>query len=93
MGAEMGDFLKFETMITPIIIQILFWLGVLISVAAGIVILIAGGDNSVLVGLGFIILGPVLTRIYAEVLIVFFRINDHLRHIDYHTQPGVAPPG
>ena len=33
----MEDFLKFRKMITPVIIQILFWVGVGISVIAGLV--------------------------------------------------------
>ena len=82
----MGDFLRFETMITPILIQILFWLAVIVVVIAGIFIIISGSENSLAVGLGFIILGPIAARIYSEILMVIFRINDHLRHIDHNTQ-------
>ena len=78
----MGDFLRFEMMITPIVIQILFWLGVAASVIAGIV-LIAGGNVQ---GILLIIFGPIGARIYAELLIVFFRINDHLREIQQNTR-------
>lgn len=78
----MGDFLRFEVMITPVLIQILFWLAVAFSVIAGIVMLTAGNARGVLV----IIFGPIMARIYAEILIVLFRINDHLRQIQHNTE-------
>jgi hypothetical protein len=82
----MGDFLRFETMITPILIQIIFWIAVIVSVILGILSIVNGGENSVAIGLAFIILGPIVARIYAEILIVIFRINDHLRHIQHNTE-------
>jgi hypothetical protein len=33
-----------------------------------------------------LILGPLLARIYCEIIIVFFRINGHLRAIEHNTQ-------
>ena len=80
----MGDFLRFESMVTPILIQILFWLAVIICVIVGIIAIASGGGNSL--GLALIILGPIGARIYAEILIVLFRINDHLRQIQHNTQ-------
>ena len=82
----MGDFLRFETMITPILIQILFWLAVIISVIVGIVTIASGREHGVAAGLAIIILGPIGARIYAEILIILFRINDHLRQIQHNTQ-------
>jgi hypothetical protein len=85
----MGDFLRFETMITPVLIQILFWLGAVVSIVIGIMAFAFGASDNhqnVAIGLGFIILGPIVLRIYAEILIIVFRINDHLRHIDHNTQ-------
>ena len=85
----MGDFLRFETMITPALIQILFWILSIVAIVFGVLALIFGPSDehqNLAVGLAFIILGPIVLRIYAEVLIVVFRINDHLRHIDQNTQ-------
>jgi Domain of unknown function (DUF4282) len=81
----MGDFLRFDTMLTPIVIQIVFWIAVVITVIAGFIQLFGGGF-AVITGLLTIILGPVVARIYCEIVIVFFRINDHLRHIQQNTQ-------
>ena len=81
----MSDFFKFEIMITPWVIQILFWLAVAVTVIIGLVIIIAHGDAR---GILLIIFGPIGARIYAELLIVFFRINDHLREIQQNTRHG-----
>lgn len=79
----MSDFLKFELMITPVVVQILFWLAVAVSVITGIMMIAASGDAR---GILVIIFGPIGARIYAELLIVFFRINDHVRAIQQNTQ-------
>jgi hypothetical protein len=81
----MGDLLRFETMITPIVIQIIFWVAVVIVVIAGIGQMVHGGF-AVVTGLLTIVLGPIAARIYCEIVIVFFRINDHLRQIQHNTQ-------
>lgn len=83
----MDDFLKFRKMITPAIIQILFWVGVAGSVIAALVIMGAsfgrygGGVGTFLSGLLMLVLGPVVVRIYCELLILFFRINETLTEI------------
>jgi hypothetical protein len=72
-------------MITPIIIQILFWLGVIIAIIFGIVSIVYGVVRSdiptLLYGLLVLILGPLVVRIYCEILILFFRINETLTEI------------
>ncbi len=83
----MGDFLRFETMITPILIQVIFWLSVVFCIVVGIIVMVVSDEgNARLGGLVLFIFGPIIARIYAEVLIVVFRMNDHLRHIDHNTQ-------
>jgi uncharacterized protein DUF4282 len=83
-GSEMLDFLKFETMITPILVEVLFWLAVVFCVIVGIISMVSGKLGG---GLALFVLGPIGARIYAELLIVFFRMNDHLRHIQVNTTP------
>jgi len=83
----MEDFLKFRKMITPLIIQILFWVGVAGSVIAALVMMASsfgrfgGGAGQFLGGLIFLVVGPVLVRVYTELLILFFRINETLTEI------------
>ncbi|MFP4352669.1 MAG: DUF4282 domain-containing protein [Puniceicoccaceae bacterium] len=73
----MEDYLKFRKMITPLIIQIVFWIGVVVAVIAGLVQIFGG--ESALSGLLTILVGPIVVRIYCELLIVIFSINDTLR--------------
>jgi len=72
-------------MVTPIIIQILFWLGVIIAIIFGIVSIVYGVIRSdvptLLYGLLVLIVGPLVVRIYCEILILFFRINETLTEI------------
>lgn len=77
-NTNQASFMKFEKMITPSIIQIIFIISVVISVLTGIVFLI--GDNSFL-GLVIIVLGPLLSRINCELIIVIFKIHESLQII------------
>ncbi|AXA37028.1 MAG: DUF4282 domain-containing protein [Candidatus Hydrogenedentota bacterium] len=83
----MEDFLKFKKMITPIIIQILFWIGVVCSILIGLISIASGanapygGGGRVFWGLVWILVGPIITRVYCELLIVIFSINDTLTEI------------
>ena len=80
--AEMDDFLMFKKMITPIIIRILFWVGVVLCVILGLISMLAGIAHeqfvACLYGLLVILVGPILCRVYCEILIVMFAINDTL---------------
>ncbi len=94
---KLKNFLSFERMITPVIIKVLFYIGLVASVIGGIAIFIGsviagfmdGGVGAILLGLigGLIggiltvFLGALATRIYAELLILFFRINETLTDI------------
>ena len=73
----MGDYLRFKKMITPVIIQIIFWLMVAVCVIGGIVQLAQGS----LAGLAVIILGPLGVRIWCEMIMVAFSINGTLTDI------------
>jgi len=83
----MKDFWAFRTMLTPVIIQILFWLGVLTCLTVGFIFIGFGIHfeyaKNIYKGLFFIILGPLFVRVYCEVLIIFFRINETLTEIKH----------
>ncbi|MCF6366802.1 MAG: DUF4282 domain-containing protein [Bacteroidales bacterium] len=83
MDDKMKDFLFFLKMITPMIIQILFWIGVAGVVIMGLVTMFSGGF---LQGLLMIILGPIGVRLWTELLIVVFKINDTLTDIRNNTK-------
>ncbi len=80
----MEEFFSFRKFITPKIITIIFWLGVIGSVLAGLGVIIAGIQGQgimVLVGLLYIILGPIVVKVYCELVIIAFRIYETLVEI------------
>jgi len=91
----MYEFLTFRKMITPVVIQVLFWIGVALVVIAGIVMIVIGIYQGALVpmfgGLLYILLGPIFVRVYCEVIMVFFRMLDALTDIKRNTD-GLAGP-
>jgi len=92
----MKDFLDFKQMITPTFIRIIFIIGVVFSIIFGLVMIVAGaqarfgGGGQVLFGVLYIFLGPLVCRIYCELLIVIFRILDELTAIRQHLAPPMA---
>jgi hypothetical protein len=83
----MNEFLSFRKMITPIFIQFIFWLFVVLMVISGLVTMFNGGI-SILAGLLIMIIGPFMARIYCELLIILFRIYDELVAIRTGTPPS-----
>lgn len=67
----MKDILNFNKMITPIIIQAIFWVGVL-------GIFIAAFQYNFLQGILMIIFGTLIWRVYCELMIVIFQINKNV---------------
>jgi hypothetical protein len=95
----MRDFWAFRTMVTPIIIQILFWIGVITCLITGAIMVIYGathfhgGQGQYLwKGVLLFVLGPLGVRVYCEILIIFFRINETLTEIKHAMgQPASQP--
>ena len=83
----MGEFLNFNKMLTPTLIKIIFYVGCGISILVGLGVIIAGmnsydgGGLMVLLGIIIIIVGPFITRINCELLIVLFKMHENLRII------------
>ncbi|MFW6238808.1 MAG: DUF4282 domain-containing protein [Halanaerobiales bacterium] len=84
---------NFDKMITPSIIKILFWIGVAVSIIGGLIMIVQGataeysnGGIQVLIGIFTLILGPISARIYCELLIVIFKINEKLSKIEENTE-------
>ncbi len=89
----MGNVLDtdFEKMITPVIIKILYVLGLVIALLIGVAGIIDGinsrygGAEKILIGILIIVFGPLLIRIYAEIILLVFKINQTL--IDIRDKP------
>lgn len=95
----MDDFFSFDRMITPTIIKIVFWIGLAVSVLSGLLLILSGlaadgAGGLVILGLIYLVLGPVLVRVWCELILVFFRMNDALQAIHANTAPagGLAAP-
>lgn len=92
MTQDTRDYLAFRRMITPGIIQIVFWiligvtvLGSVIGIFAGIFAMFTEGVGAGLAGIVlsiiYLVAGIVFVRIYCELIILFFRVNETLTEI------------
>lgn len=72
----MKDFLTFRKMFTPILIQIIFWVGVVACLVMGIRNIVI--FDRLWMGIELLVVGPVVLRIVTEVILLGFRINDNL---------------
>ena len=83
----MDAFFSFRRMITPTIIRILFWIGILGSIFGGIaLIVVSEGAGGRIAGILWIILGPLFSRVICELFILQFRIYETLTDIKNNTQ-------
>ena len=82
-------------MVTPIVIQVIFWVGAIGCILGGLIVIIWGARHGaadyVFKGLALLVLGPLAVRIYCEIMVVFFRINETLTEIK-HTIEEREPP-
>jgi hypothetical protein len=74
----MNDYLTFDKFITPLIIQILFWIGVAGYVLLGLYMIVQGAG---LQGLLLLLFGPLFWRIMTELMLVSFKILEALQDI------------
>ncbi len=93
----MRAYLSFKKMLTPILIQVVFWLGSLVSVGVGALMIfdpsmipangqavrpfLSGSEAGTVMGIILIVLGPIVVRLACEGMIVVFSINDTLTEI------------
>lgn len=75
----MRNFLSFQWMLTPCLIKLFFWLGVILCVATAVRDML--GPEGIVWGLSVLLIGPLLLRVFCEGLLVVFQINENLRVI------------
>jgi hypothetical protein len=80
----MREYLLFRKFITPIVIELFFWLGVGLCVAEGIAMIISaagrfGSGIGILNGILLLLIGPVFVRVACELIMAVFGIHDALR--------------
>ena len=81
-GAEsIHDFLRFRKLVTPYVIEVLFWLEVLAFLVGGVLFIVGAsaeygsGTAQIVEGVFMILLGPVFARISCELIMVLFGIH------------------
>jgi len=74
----MKAFLNYEYMITPGILKVLSYIGAVVAVVVG---LFTAFTADLLSGLAMVIGGPIVCRIYAELMLVIFEIHKELKKI------------
>jgi uncharacterized membrane protein len=74
----MKAFLNYEYMITPGVLKILSYISMAVAVIVGLVTAFTADPIS---GIGITVLGPIVIRIYAELMLIVFEIHRELRKI------------
>ena len=77
----MKSFINFEYMITPGILKILCYIGMVVCVVMGLFAFFSGASDALTAGISLIVLGPIACRIYTELLLVIFEIHKTLKEI------------
>lgn len=79
--------ISFDEFITPVIIKILYYIFAVLVIIYGLYQVFTsfgyygGGATQIIAGLITIILGPILVKVYFEILIVLFKIYEKLSAI------------
>ena len=81
--SNFGDFLDFKVMILPVVILVLFWLGLVAIVIYAIVLF---EQARIIAGIGTLLLGPFAWRITCEFAILGFRMHACLEQIAEKTK-------
>lgn len=81
--SNFDKYTNFDQMITPIIIKILFWVGVVVTIISGLILMFGdGGIFTFIGGLIVIAVGLLVTRVYCELLIIFFKMHESLQKMN-----------
>ncbi|HUT48683.1 MAG TPA: DUF4282 domain-containing protein [Alphaproteobacteria bacterium] len=77
----MGGFLAFRRMVTPLIIQIVFWVGIAFCLIFGLLAMVnsRGQLLAIIYGLVLVLIGPIFVRVICEMIITLFRIEENTR--------------
>jgi len=82
-----NNLFSFDRMLTPRLISAMNAIGIVLAILAGVIMVVAGfnqpygGGQTIFVGLLWVVLGPVAVRLYCELVIVLFKINENLQEM------------
>lgn len=83
------DFLLFRRMLTPLLLQIVFWILVVASMYQAVHTFLA--THNVGFALMYLIFGPICARIAVETPMVLFRMNETLTDLHHDLIDGKLP--
>ncbi len=80
----MRDYLLFRKFVTPIVIELLFWLGAGLCVVEGIAMIAfsagrGGNGLGIFTGILTLLVGPVFVRVACELIMAIFGIHEALK--------------
>ena len=85
----MKSIFYFNSMLTPKLVTGLYWFLLLIALVSGLGT-IFGGHGGVFMGLLIILGGSIAARIWCELMIVIFKINENLQVLKDSSQKSEA---
>ena len=74
----MKELLYFDKMITPKIITFIYWLLLVVVILGGLKSIF---DGQFIMGLGMLIGGSIGVRVWCELMIVFFKMNEAMQEL------------
>jgi len=77
----MKDLLFFEKMVTPKIINLVYWLMLASTIVTGFGAMFSNYGGGFIAGVIILISGAIGARIFCELLIVLFKINENMQKI------------
>lgn len=83
----MRKMISFDKMIMPIFIKFIFWIAMIASIIGGIgtigfgLVADTNKFSMIIMGLLILLIGPIVVRLYAEMLIVIFKMQESLIQI------------
>lgn len=89
----MKDIFFFDSMLRPKIIIFIYWLGLISVVIGAIGSMFSSYGGGFWSGLGILLFGLNGTRVWCELLIVLFKINENLQKIANRQSPVISRGG
>lgn len=78
----MNSLFNFDTLITPKVITIIYWLSLFAVVSSSLGFMFSGnGAMGFFGGLFLLVFGVISVRVYCEIIMVFFKNNQYLKEI------------
>ena len=81
----MWDILTFRRMVTPTLLQLLFWLGMILCILTGIIHLF---KHQPLLALWWLVVAPLILRVLVELMMCLFAINNQLNDLRHLLSPS-----